>query len=70
MTPQEQYAVHQYRMCCRYLGISQSYKKGRDSLFEKVIKTRDAIQETLRDNLHLADGDDCTLKKLKDALKK
>jgi len=26
------------------------------------------IRETLMENLHLADGDDCTLKRLKDAI--
>jgi hypothetical protein len=29
---------------------------------------RAAIQETLMENLHLADGDTCTLKRLKDAI--
>jgi hypothetical protein len=29
---------------------------------------RAAIQETLMENLHLADGDVCTLKRLKDAI--
>jgi hypothetical protein len=27
-----------------------------------------AIRTTIEQNLHLADGDDCTLKKLKDAI--
>ena len=40
---------------------------------KRVLKTennrlRQAIRETLMENLHLADGDICTLKRLKDAI--
>lgn len=39
-------------------------------LFAKhcISKLETAIRETIEDNLHLADGDDCTLIKLKRAI--
>lgn len=35
---------------------------------EKIEQLTEAIHQTLMENLHLADGDDCTLKRLKDAI--
>ena len=37
-------------------------------LLEENEKLKKAIRETIEDNLHLADGDDCTLIKLKRAI--
>lgn len=37
-------------------------------LLKEVRRLKRAIKATLRQNGHLADGDDCTLKLLKDAL--
>ena len=37
-------------------------------LLKEVRRMKRAIKATLRQNGHLADGDDCTLKLLKDAL--
>ena len=34
----------------------------------EIAELRHQIRETLMENLHLADGDDCTLKRLKDAI--
>jgi hypothetical protein len=41
---------------------AQEAEEQRDRLVE-------AIHETLMQNLHLADGDDCTLKRLKDSIR-
>lgn len=38
------------------------------SLFDERNKLRNAIRDTIMENLHLADGDVCTLKRLKDAI--
>jgi hypothetical protein len=35
----------------------------------RCIELHSAIRETIMDNLHLADGDKCTLKRLKDVIK-
>lgn len=35
---------------------------------KEVEELRSAIRETIMENLHLADADDCTLKRLKDAI--
>jgi hypothetical protein len=40
------------------------------SLFIEFYELKNAIAETLEENRHLADGDQCTLKKLKDAYAK
>lgn len=42
-------------------GYVEGLQRERDEL-------REAIRETIMENLHLADGDDCTLKMLKDAI--
>jgi regulator of replication initiation timing len=34
----------------------------------EIAELRHQIRETIMENLHLADGDDCTLKRLKDAI--
>lgn len=34
----------------------------------EIAELRHQIRETLMENLHLADGDNCTLKRLKDAI--
>jgi hypothetical protein len=39
-----------------------------DAVEREIKAMRAAIQETLMENLHLADGDVCTLKRLKDAI--
>ena len=41
--------------------LAQKLERERDAL-------REAILETIMQNLHLADGDACTLKRLKDAI--
>jgi hypothetical protein len=41
----------------------------RKAEISRVSKLETAIRETLAENAHLADGDNCTLRKLKDALK-
>lgn len=40
----------------------------RDNWKRRAVAYERAIRETLEDNLHLADGDDCTLIKLKRVL--
>ena len=40
------------------------------SLFIEFHELKNAVAETLEENCHLADGDQCTLKKLKDAYAK
>lgn len=40
------------------------------SLFIEFHELKNAVAETLEENRHLADGDQCTLKKLKDAYAK
>jgi hypothetical protein len=40
------------------------------SLFIEFYQLKNAVAETLEENRHLADGDQCTLKKLKDAYAK
>jgi len=35
---------------------------------EEITRLRGAIEQTLKENMHLADGDDCTLFRLKEAL--
>ncbi len=35
---------------------------------DRIAELEAAIRETIMANLHLADGDDCTLKRLKDAI--
>jgi len=39
-----------------------------DDAIAEIIKLRTAIRETLEDNGHLADGENCTLIKLKKAI--
>ncbi|MFA9262806.1 MAG: hypothetical protein ACEQSB_05690 [Undibacterium sp.] len=39
-----------------------------DAFRDRIFDLEDVIHVTLLENLHLADGDDCTLKQLKDAI--
>lgn len=38
------------------------------ALLAEVVRLRGAIEKTLAENAHLADGDECTLKRLKEAV--
>ena len=81
---QKHYAISQHALCCKYLDVAEPYDGDGDTLLEAVValmKDRDewviefhalknAVAETLEENRHLADGDQCTLKKLKDAYAK
>lgn len=40
----------------------------RDNWKRRALTLERVIRETLHENAHLADGDDCTLRKLKDAM--
>jgi hypothetical protein len=44
-------------------------KRQRDNWKRKALAYEQAIRETLEENKHLADGEDCTLIKLKRVLK-
>jgi hypothetical protein len=54
------------------IGYLENLLKLEQTTLESVTEQRDrlaeAIHETLMQNLHLADGDDCTLKRLKDSI--
>ena len=43
-------------------------KRNRDNWKKEALRLREAIEKTIEENLHLADGDDCTLIRLKRAL--
>ena len=48
----------------RYLGMDQHARE----LENEIAELRHQIWGTIMENLHLADGSDCTLKRLKDAI--
>ena len=48
---------------CKTLKKYKKYRRKNETLLEAAIKT-------LKDNLHLCDGDNCTLRELRDAVKK
>ena len=50
---------HIYGVCCDIF----------DNQAAEIKRLKDAIEQCLTDNAHLADGDDCTLYNLKQALK-
>ena len=45
-----------------------SHKEGHKDAWEKYQELREQVRITIMENLHLADGEVCTLKRLKDSI--
>ena len=60
-TPETNAMASMRRTTKEWIDHSEKLERERNRL-------RQAIRETLMENLHLADGDICTLKRLKDAI--
>ena len=52
-------------LCGKFKQERNDAKQSLGFAIEEINALKAAIRETLEDNRHLADGDDCTLRKLK-----
>ncbi len=59
----------QYLLLQKYDADNDAYYAALEILSAAYRELKEAINITITENLHLADGDDCTLKRLKDVIK-
>lgn len=55
-------------LCGKFKQERDDAKQSLGFAIEEINALKTAIQETLEENRHLADGNDCTLRKLKTAI--